>query len=35
MYGTEKELLHRTLNEIKQLDESNNLFNFYATTEEK
>ena len=24
MYGTEKELLHRTLNEIKQLDESNN-----------
>jgi hypothetical protein len=30
MYGTEAELLHRTLNEIKQLDESNNLFNFYA-----
>ena len=30
MYGTEKELLHRTLNDIKQLDESNNLFNFYA-----
>jgi len=30
MYGTEKELLHRTLNEIKQLDESNNLFNFYG-----
>ena len=33
MYGTEAELLHRTLNEIKQLDESNNLFNFYATEE--
>ena len=29
-YGTEAELLHRTLNEIKQLDESNNLFNFYG-----
>jgi hypothetical protein len=27
---TEAELLHRTLNEIKQLEESNNLFNFYA-----
>ena len=33
MYGTEAELLHRTLNEIKQLDESNNLFNFYAKEE--
>jgi hypothetical protein len=30
MYGTEAELLHKTLNEIKQLEESNNLFNFYA-----
>ena len=30
MYGTEAELLHRTLNEIKQLEESNNLFNFYG-----
>ena len=33
MYGTEKELLHKTLNEIKQLEESNNLFNFYAKEE--
>ena len=33
MYGTEAELLHRTLNEIKQLEESNNLFNFYAKEE--
>jgi hypothetical protein len=33
MYGTEAELLNKTLNEIKQLEESNNLFNFYAKEE--
>ena len=29
-YGTEEQLLHRTLKEIEKLEQANDLFNFYA-----
>lgn len=29
-YGTEEQLLHRTLKEIEKLKQANDLFNFYA-----
>jgi hypothetical protein len=29
-YGTEAQLLHRTLKEIEKLEQANDLFNFYA-----
>jgi len=31
MYGTEKELLYRTLKEIEKMEQANDLFNFYNT----
>ena len=29
-YGTEEQLLHKTLKEIEKLEQANDLFNFYA-----
>ena len=31
MYGTERELLHRTLKEVENMEQANDLFNFYNT----
>lgn len=31
MYGTERELLYRTLKEVENIEQANDLFNFYNT----